>query len=194
MDFTLPDTRYALSGDVSIAYQVIGDGPVDIIAVPGLTSHIEFMHEFPGYTAFLRRLAKFARVVVFDKRGQGLSDRILRRAIVGAAYGRCPRRYGRDRLAPRDAPRIFRRRSDEHFVRCDLPGTRSHLVLFGGFARAADLRPSGDTADAAAPVARCLSRIGAMATCGGSCRKSAEPNMIPMLAENSNGFQAALAQ
>ena len=49
---TLPDTRYALSGDVSVAYQVMGEGPVDIIVVSGLCSHIEFMHELAGYTAF----------------------------------------------------------------------------------------------------------------------------------------------
>jgi pimeloyl-ACP methyl ester carboxylesterase len=75
-DFTLPETRYALSDDVNIAYQVMGDGPVDIILVPGLTSHIEFLHEVAGYTAFLRRLSSFARIVTFDKRGQGLSDRM----------------------------------------------------------------------------------------------------------------------
>lgn len=75
-DFALPETRYALSGDVNIAYQVMGDGPVDIILVPGFISHIEFRHELPGYTAFLRRLSSFARVVSFDKRGQGLSDRV----------------------------------------------------------------------------------------------------------------------
>ena len=75
-DFVLPDTRYALSGDVNIAYQTMGTGPVDIIMVPGLVSHVEFMHELAGYTAFLRRLSTFARVVTFDKRGQGLSDRI----------------------------------------------------------------------------------------------------------------------
>ncbi len=75
-DFTLPETRYALSGDVNIAYQVMGDGPVDIIMVPGFISHVEFTHELAGYTAFLRRLSTFARVVTFDKRGQGLSDRI----------------------------------------------------------------------------------------------------------------------
>jgi pimeloyl-ACP methyl ester carboxylesterase len=68
--------RVTLSADVSIAYQVMGDGPVDIILVPGFMSHIEFQHELAGWTAFLRRLSKFARVVTFDKRGQGLSDRI----------------------------------------------------------------------------------------------------------------------
>jgi pimeloyl-ACP methyl ester carboxylesterase len=72
----LPETRYALSGDVNIAYQVMGKGPVDIIMVPGFVSHVEFTHELAGYTAFLRRLSTFARVVTFDKRGQGLSDRI----------------------------------------------------------------------------------------------------------------------
>ena len=75
-DFAMPETRYALSGDVSIAYQVMGDGPVDVIVVPGFISHIEFRHELPGYTASLRRLSSFARVVAFDKRGQGLSDRV----------------------------------------------------------------------------------------------------------------------
>ena len=60
-DFVLPETRYAVSGDVNIAYQTMGDGPIDIIIVPGIVSHVEFLHELVGYTAFLRRLAKFAR-------------------------------------------------------------------------------------------------------------------------------------
>src|ERR1700679_1440322 len=55
-DFELPETRYALSGDVNIAYQTMGEGPVDIVVVPGIVSHIEFLHELPGYTSFLRRL------------------------------------------------------------------------------------------------------------------------------------------
>ena len=75
-DFVLPVTRYALSDDVNIAYQTLGDGPIDLIIVPGIISHTDFFHEFAGYTAFLRRLSKFARVITFDKQGQGLSDRI----------------------------------------------------------------------------------------------------------------------
>src|SRR5258705_11761221 len=75
-DFELPVTRYALSGDVNIAYQTMGDGPIDMVIVPGVVSHVEFAHELPGYTAFLRGLSTFARLVTFDKRGQGLSDRI----------------------------------------------------------------------------------------------------------------------
>ena len=57
----LPETRYARSGDVSIAYQVLGDGPRDLVFVPGIVSHVEFFHELPGYTDFLRGLAAFAR-------------------------------------------------------------------------------------------------------------------------------------
>jgi pimeloyl-ACP methyl ester carboxylesterase len=75
-DFVLPETRYALSGEVNIAYQTMGDGPIDIVLVPGIVSHVEFAHELAVHTAFLRRLSSFARVVTFDKRGQGLSDRI----------------------------------------------------------------------------------------------------------------------
>lgn len=72
-DTRTPETKYAWSGDLSIAYQVMGDGPIDLIMVPGLISHLEFFFELPGYEAFLRSLAAFARVISFDKRGQGMS-------------------------------------------------------------------------------------------------------------------------
>jgi len=72
-----PETRYARCGDLSIAYQVLGEGPRDLVLVPGIVSHVEFFHELPGYTDFLRGLAAFARVIVFDKRGNGLSDRVV---------------------------------------------------------------------------------------------------------------------
>ena len=72
----LPETQYTQSGDVSIAYQVIEGGGIDLIIVPALLSHMEHNHELPGYTRFLRRLSTFARVITFDKRGQGMSDRI----------------------------------------------------------------------------------------------------------------------
>ena len=71
-----PETKYALAGDLSIAYQVMGDGPIDLIMVPGLISHLEFFLELPNYEAFLRSLTAFARVISFDKRGQGMSDGI----------------------------------------------------------------------------------------------------------------------
>lgn len=71
-----PVTRYAESDGVNVAYRSYGEGPLDLIYVPGLISHIEAFHEIPGYTEFIDALASFARVVTFDKRGQGLSDRV----------------------------------------------------------------------------------------------------------------------
>jgi pimeloyl-ACP methyl ester carboxylesterase len=71
-----PETRYTRSGDVNIAYQVVGDGPRDLVFVPGWVSHIEYMWEEPSFAAFLRRLASFSRLILFDKRGTGLSDRV----------------------------------------------------------------------------------------------------------------------
>ncbi len=74
MSAALPDTRYARSGDVTIAYQVVGDGPVDLVYVPGFLSHVEWNWEHPAYARFLRRLASFSRLILFDKRGTGMSD------------------------------------------------------------------------------------------------------------------------
>ncbi len=71
-----PETRYAKSGDVHIAYRVFGEGPRDIVLIPGTTSHVELYWELPANQYLLRRLSGFARVIVFDKRGQGLSDRV----------------------------------------------------------------------------------------------------------------------
>jgi class 3 adenylate cyclase len=71
-----PVTRYARSGDVSIAYQVVGEGPFDIVYVPPSVSHVELVWEVPGLAAYLRRLASFARLILFDKRGTGMSDRV----------------------------------------------------------------------------------------------------------------------
>ena len=76
MTDALPETQYTESGDVSIAYQVMEGGEIDLIIVPALISHIEHNHEIPGYTQFLRRLNAFSRFITFDKRGQGMSDRI----------------------------------------------------------------------------------------------------------------------
>ena len=74
----IPETRYARSGDVSIAYQVVGDAPIDLVCVPGWVSHIEHAWEEPSYAPFLRRLAQFSRLIVLDRRGTGLSDRVDR--------------------------------------------------------------------------------------------------------------------
>jgi pimeloyl-ACP methyl ester carboxylesterase/DNA-binding CsgD family transcriptional regulator len=74
-----PTTRYARSGDLNIAYQVFGAGPPDIVLVPGFISHVEFAWHEPLLARFLRRLSAFTRVIAFDKRGMGLSDRDPRR-------------------------------------------------------------------------------------------------------------------
>ena len=74
----VPATRYAKSAGVNIAYQVFGDGPVDLVFVPGFISHIELAWEEPYLARFLRRLAAFTRVIFFDKRGTGLSDPVAR--------------------------------------------------------------------------------------------------------------------
>src|SRR5688572_21873911 len=71
-----PETRYAKSDDIHIAYQVFGDAPRDLILNHGFVSNIEVFWEEPSCARFLERLAAFARVIVFDKRGTGLSDRV----------------------------------------------------------------------------------------------------------------------
>lgn len=73
---TVPNTRYARSGDVRIAYQVVGNGPIDLVFVPGLISNLDLSWEDSGCSRLLRRLSTFTRVIHFDKRGTGLSDRV----------------------------------------------------------------------------------------------------------------------
>jgi class 3 adenylate cyclase/pimeloyl-ACP methyl ester carboxylesterase len=135
-DFELPGTRYALSGDVNIAFQVMGNGPVDIILVPGIVSHVEFLHEFAEYTQFLRSLAKFSRVITFDKRGQGLSDGISGapsleqrvddvRAIMDEVGSQRAVLLGLSEGSPMSV-----------FFAAANPERVSKLILFGGFAKA----------------------------------------------------------
>ena len=131
----LPQTRYARSGELNLAYQVMGDGPIDIILVPGLITHVEFLHELPGYTNFLRRLTSFARVVTFDKSGQGLSDRFLGmpsfeqrvddvRTILDAIGSRRAVLLGCSEGGPISM-----------MFAATYPARVSHLVLFGSLAR-----------------------------------------------------------
>lgn len=68
--------KYARSGDVNIAYQVVGDGPIDLVLVLGWVSHLAYVWELPAMAAFLNRLASFSRLIIFDKRGCGMSDRV----------------------------------------------------------------------------------------------------------------------
>jgi pimeloyl-ACP methyl ester carboxylesterase/DNA-binding winged helix-turn-helix (wHTH) protein/class 3 adenylate cyclase len=72
----LPETHYARSGDVNIAYQVVGHGALDLVFVMGWVSHLEYFWREPSFAQFLLRLASFSRLILFDKRGTGLSDRV----------------------------------------------------------------------------------------------------------------------
>jgi class 3 adenylate cyclase/pimeloyl-ACP methyl ester carboxylesterase len=71
-----PETKYARSGDVHIAYQVLGSGPIDLVHVPPVVSNLDFQWEDPLEARYFRRLASFSRLIMFDKRGTGLSDRV----------------------------------------------------------------------------------------------------------------------
>jgi pimeloyl-ACP methyl ester carboxylesterase len=77
-----PEVRYTRSGDVSIAYQVVGDGPIDLVLVPGWISNLDVFWEEPNIARFFRKLASFSRLILFDKRGTGLSDRVTEAATL----------------------------------------------------------------------------------------------------------------
>lgn len=72
----LPETQYARSGELSIAYQVVGDGPFDLVFVPGFVTHVELRWRVPSFARGLEGLASFSRLILFDKRGTGMSDRV----------------------------------------------------------------------------------------------------------------------
>ena len=72
----VPDTRYARSGGLNVAYQVSGDGPFDLVFVPGYVTHLELHWEMPSFVPVLERLGSFSRLIRFDKRGTGMSDRV----------------------------------------------------------------------------------------------------------------------
>jgi pimeloyl-ACP methyl ester carboxylesterase len=71
----LPETKYAKSGDIQIAYQVTGNGPVDVVYAPGTASHLDLDWDWPPRAHFFEDLSSFCRLIRFDKRGTGLSDR-----------------------------------------------------------------------------------------------------------------------
>jgi pimeloyl-ACP methyl ester carboxylesterase len=72
----VPETRYARSGDLQIAYQVVGEGPLDVVLVSSYLSNIELFWELPSYSRFLERLSSFSRLILFERRGSGMSDGI----------------------------------------------------------------------------------------------------------------------
>jgi pimeloyl-ACP methyl ester carboxylesterase len=124
--------RYARSGDVCIAYRIFGDGPRDIVMIPGTISHVEMLWEVPSNKHLLKRLTAFARVIVFDKRGQGLSDRVAEqtleervgdvRAVMDAAGSERATIYGWSEGGPMCL-----------MFAATYPARTSALVLFGTF-------------------------------------------------------------
>jgi pimeloyl-ACP methyl ester carboxylesterase len=77
----IPETRYAMSGDLHIAYQIVGDGPLDLVWVQGWVSNVEAMWDVRPMARFVERLASFSRVILFDKRGTGLSDPVSEKGL-----------------------------------------------------------------------------------------------------------------
>jgi class 3 adenylate cyclase len=130
-----PETRYARSGDVAVAYQVLGEGPFDVVFTPGTVSHVELCWDAAGMASLLRGVAEHARVIVFDKRGTGLSDRDVGvptleersddiRAVMDAAGSQRAALFGASEGVPMSI--VF---AASH------PERVSALVLYGGLAR-----------------------------------------------------------
>jgi pimeloyl-ACP methyl ester carboxylesterase/class 3 adenylate cyclase len=130
-----PETRYAKSGGVSIAYQVLGDGPFDIVYVPGFVSHVELRWNVRSFGDSLADLASFSRLILFDKRGTGMSDPVGGaptletrmddlRAVMDAAGSRRAAVIGVSEGAPMSA-----------LFGATYPGRTAALVLRSGFAR-----------------------------------------------------------
>lgn len=134
---TVPKTKYARSGDVHIAYQVVGEGPRDLVFIPGFVSHVEHVWEEPRATRFLRRLASFSRLILFDKRGTGLSDRVG--SVPTLEQRMDDVRVVMDAAGSREAAilGVSEGGSMALLFAATYPERTSALVIHGGFARAA---------------------------------------------------------
>jgi class 3 adenylate cyclase len=130
--------RYARSGDVNIAYQVTGEGPFDLVLVPGFFSHLEIGREHPGNARFLERLESLARLICFDKRGTGLSDRGVGlpdfetrmddvRAVMDAAGSESAALFGYSEGGPMSV-----------LFAATYPGRTRSLLLYGTYAKRRD--------------------------------------------------------
>ncbi len=142
-----PRTQYAKSGGVHIAYQVTGSGPIDLVIVPGFVSHLEHEWEHPWPARYLERLGSFSRLIRFDKRGTGLSDRVGGipsleermddvRAVMDAAQSECAALFGLSEGGPMSL-----------LFAATYPRRTSALVLYGAYARRswAPDHPCGNT-------------------------------------------------
>lgn len=134
---TVPETKYAKTGDIHIAYQVVGSGPRDVIMVPGFVSHVEYQWEEPRFAHMLQRLASFSRLICFDKRGTGLSDRVTSsptleermeevRAVMDAVGSRQATLFGLSEGGPMSV-----------LFAATYPDRAAALILYGSYARRA---------------------------------------------------------
>jgi pimeloyl-ACP methyl ester carboxylesterase len=135
------ETRYAKSGEVHVAYQVVGDGPIDLVLLMGWVSHLEYGWEGPSLARFLSRLASFSRLILFDKRGTGLSDRVAKlptleermddvRAVLDAVGSERAALFGTSEGGPMFA-----------LFAATYPERTSALVMYGSYAAR---KPSAD--------------------------------------------------
>src|SRR5262245_43510433 len=143
-----PETRYVKSGDVHIAYQVMGEGALDLVLVPGFVSNVEYIWEEPAAARCLERLASFSRLILFDKRGTGLSDRTSTIFTLEQRMDDVAGRYGCGRLVAGSALRSLGGRSDVDPVCNDLPGAHDcvdsvRVVRAEVGSRRSPLRPRG---------------------------------------------------
>lgn len=128
----LPETRYAKGSDIRIAYPVIGNGPLDLVFVPGFVSNLDTQWDDPGFTHLMTRLSSFTRLIMLDKRGTGLSDRVDMHHLPSLET-----RMDDVRAVAQTARRV-RRRADVHLFR----GNRSQAqarsdslrLLYGAYA------------------------------------------------------------
>ncbi len=132
-----PETKFTQIGDVSVAYQVVGSGSLDLLVVPGFISHLEQAWEDPAYSRFLQQLASFSRLILFDKRGTGLSDRITGiptleqrmddvRAVMDATGSECAALFG---ISEGGAMSVL--------FAATYPERTSSLILYGSIAKGA---------------------------------------------------------
>jgi pimeloyl-ACP methyl ester carboxylesterase/DNA-binding CsgD family transcriptional regulator len=169
-----PETRYAKSGDVSVAYQVIGEGSIDLVLVPGFVSHVELAWEEPNLARVLTTLASFSRLIIFDKRGTGMSDPMTAapsmearmddiRAVMDAVGSPCAALFGIS-----DGGSLSLLFAQRHRDR-----TRA-LILYGSWARrtAAPDYPWGPTADQLEEMLAGMDRAWATGEWWGSVQRS----------------------
>jgi class 3 adenylate cyclase/alpha-beta hydrolase superfamily lysophospholipase len=132
---TAPETKYAKSGDIHIAYQVVGKGAVDVVHVPGFVSHVEYQWEEPRWARMLQRIASFSRLICFDKRGTGLSDRVAAmptleermddvRAVMDAVGSRRAALFGLSEGGPMSV-----------LFAATYPDRTTALILYGSYAK-----------------------------------------------------------